>query len=253
MKKAFALFVVTMLCAGALLPASVSGKRSQAAAAQQEQGAQAPVQSGAEVQFAEHAVSARVRDLPKGKDKPKHLAHDKEMRALFNPDGLTRLGYTVDPVVQTAANESSARALMAPESPAAPDAPTPNATTQLIGNPGFENGSASPAPWVPSAGVIDSSTGEAPHSGAWKAWLDGYGTTHTDTLYQQVTIPSGATATLTFWLHIDTAETTTTTAFDTLRVQIRNSSNTVLSTLATYSNLNKAAGYSQKTFNLSSF
>ena len=69
-----------------------------------------------------------------------------------------------------------------------------------------------------------------------------------------MTIPStAASATLTFWLHIDTAETTTTTAFDTLRVQIRNSSNTVLSTLATYSNLNKAAGYTQKSFDVSSF
>jgi len=40
------------------------------------------------------------------------------------------------------------------------------------------------------------------------------------------------------------------TAFDTMRVQIRNSSGTVLATLATYSNLNKATGYSQKSFSL---
>jgi hypothetical protein len=38
-----------------------------------------------------------------------------------------------------------------------------------------------------------------------------------------------------------------------MRVQIRNTSGTVLSTLATYSNLNKAAGYSLKTFNLIAF
>ena len=38
-----------------------------------------------------------------------------------------------------------------------------------------------------------------------------------------------------------------------MRVQIRNTSGTVLATLATYSNLNKAAGYSQKSFNLNSF
>jgi hypothetical protein len=131
---------------------------------------------------------------------------------------------------------------------------TSTTSQQLLGNPGFENGSASPAPWVPTAGVIDSTASQPAHSGTWKAWLDGYGTTHTDSVYQQVTIPSTATtATLTFWLHIDTAETTTTTAFDTLNVQIRNSANTVLSTLATYSNLNKAAGYSQKSFNLIAF
>ncbi len=124
---------------------------------------------------------------------------------------------------------------------------------QLLGNPGFENGTNA-APWVPTAGVINNSAAEPPHSGSWDAWLDGYGTTHTDTLYQQVTIPSTiTTATLTFWLHIDTSETTTTTAFDTLQVQVRNSSNTVLATLATYSNLNHAAGYSLKTFNLSAY
>ncbi len=121
-------------------------------------------------------------------------------------------------------------------------------STQLLGNPGFETGTASP--WVASAGIIDNSTGEAAHSGSWKAWLDGYGTTHTDTLYQQVAIPSTATsATLTFYLHIDTAETGT-TVYDTLNVQIRNSSGTVLATLATYSNVNAASGFTQKSFNL---
>ncbi|HKB71081.1 MAG TPA: hypothetical protein VKH46_09575, partial [Thermoanaerobaculia bacterium] len=119
---------------------------------------------------------------------------------------------------------------------------------QLLLNPGFESGNVS---WTATSGVIDSSTGEPAHSGSWKAWLNGYGSTHTDTLYQQVAIPSNVTtATLSFWLHIDTAETTTTTAYDKLSVQIRNSSGTVLATLATYSNLNKNTGYAQKSFNV---
>ncbi len=93
-----------------------------------------------------------------------------------------------------------------------------------------------------------------PTPATWKAWLNGYGTTHTDSILQTVTIPSTATsATLAFWLHIDTAETTTTTAFDTLKVQIRNTAGTVLSTLATYSNLNKATGFTQKSFDVTSF
>jgi hypothetical protein len=126
-------------------------------------------------------------------------------------------------------------------------------TTQVVRNPGFESG-ATTSPWTLSPGVINSSAAEPPHTGSWDAWMDGLGTTHTDTALQEVTIPAGASiATLTFWLHIDTAETTTSTAFDTLRVQIRNSSGTVLSTLATYSNLNKASGYQQKSFNLTSF
>ena len=108
--------------------------------------------------------------------------------------------------------------------------------------------------WTASSGVIDNSTGEPAHSGSWKAWMDGYGSAHTDTLMQQVAIPSGKTsATLTFWLHIDTAETTTTTAYDTLKVQIRNSSGTVLATLATYSNLNANSGYAQKSFSLNPY
>lgn len=127
-------------------------------------------------------------------------------------------------------------------------------TTQIIGNPGFENGSTNTSPWTLTSGVINNSTSEPPHSGSWDAWLDGYGTTHTDTALQQVTISSTATAaTLTFFLHIDTAETTTSTAFDTLSVQVRNSSGTVLSTLATFSNLNHNTGYAQKSFNLLSF
>jgi hypothetical protein len=132
-------------------------------------------------------------------------------------------------------------------------------TTQILGNPGFENGASNPAPWVLTSThtpveIINSSSSEPPHSGTFDAWLDGFGTTNTDTVMQQVTIPANATAaTLSFWLHIDTAETSTTTAFDTLKVQVRNSSGTVLSTLATFSNLNKANGYQQHSFDLSSF
>jgi uncharacterized membrane protein len=132
-------------------------------------------------------------------------------------------------------------------------------TTQVLGNPGFENGSSNPAPWTVTTTqatnrVINSTTTEPPHSGTWDAWLDGHGSTTTDSIMQQASIASNATAaTLTFWLHIDTAETSTTTAFDTLTVQVRNTAGTVLSTLATFSNLNHAAGYQQKTFDLTSF
>jgi serine protease len=123
---------------------------------------------------------------------------------------------------------------------------------QKLGNPGFETGSASP--WSMTAGVLNSDTiSEPAHSGSWDAWLDGYGTTHTDTLAQSVAIPAGCSANFSFWLHIDTAETTTTTAYDTLKVQVLSSSGAVLGTLATYSNLNANNGYSQHSFNLSSY
>jgi len=119
--------------------------------------------------------------------------------------------------------------------------------TQLLGNPGFETGSA--APWTSTAGVINpNGAGETSHSGSWYAWLDGYGTTHTDTLSQTVTIPAGCTATtFSFWLHIDTSETTTTTAFDKLTITANGT------TLATFSNLNHNSGYTQHTYSLGSF
>ncbi|MCX5555088.1 hydrolase [Streptomyces sp. NBC_00038] len=121
---------------------------------------------------------------------------------------------------------------------------------QLLANPGFESGSSS---WTASSGVITTDTGQAARTGSYKAWLNGYGAAHTDTLSQSVTIPSGCAATLSFYLHVDTAETTTSTAYDTLKAQVLNSSGTVLATLATYSNLNAATGYTQRTFNLAGY
>jgi hypothetical protein len=117
---------------------------------------------------------------------------------------------------------------------------------QKFGNPGFESGSA---PWTATAGVIGANTGTgAPRTGTRDAWLDGYGTTHTDTLSQTVTIPAGCTAsTLSFFLKISSAETTTTTVFDRLTVQVGTS------TVGTFSNLNKGTAYVQRTFSVGSF
>jgi len=123
---------------------------------------------------------------------------------------------------------------------------------QLLLNPGFESGAVN---WTTTPAVIgQNGPSEPAHTGTWDAWMDGYGTTHTDTVMQQVAIPSTiTTATLSFWLHIDTAETTTTTAFDVLQVQIRNSSGTVLATLATFSNLNHNTGYTQHSYDVSAY
>jgi subtilisin family serine protease len=127
--------------------------------------------------------------------------------------------------------------------------PPPPPSGNLLGNPGFESGNTV---WAATSGVITSSTGRPARSGSWKAWLTGYGSSHTDTLSQSVTIPSSATsANLSFWIRIDSAETTTSTAYDTLRVQVV--ADGVTSTLATYSNLNENTTYTQKSFNLSSY
>ncbi len=115
---------------------------------------------------------------------------------------------------------------------------------QKLGNPGFETGTA--AAWTATAAVVSNDPAEPAHAGSWKAWLDGYGVAHTDTLRQAVTVPAGCTtATLSFWLHVDTAETTTTTAFDTLTVAANGS------TLGTFSNLDHGTGYAQRSFPVS--
>jgi hypothetical protein len=122
---------------------------------------------------------------------------------------------------------------------------------ELIKNAGFESNTTN---WTATSGVISNDTTQAARTGSYKAWLNGYGAAHTDTLYQQITIPANSTtATLSFWLKVVSNETTTSQAYDTLKVQIRNSSNTVLATLATYSNLNKGSSYLKKTFDLSAY
>ena len=123
---------------------------------------------------------------------------------------------------------------------------------QLLGNPGFETGTA--APWTASTEVIADNAKEPPHAGKWDAWLDGFGKATTDTLAQTVALPGGCGSyQLSFWLHVDTAETSKTKAFDTLQVQVLSSSGAVLGTLATFSNLNAAAGYVQHSYDLSAY
>ncbi|HEV2372266.1 MAG TPA: glycoside hydrolase family 9 protein [Streptosporangiaceae bacterium] len=130
---------------------------------------------------------------------------------------------------------------------------------QLLGNPGFENGATNTAPWVQSSTlgfdpVTAASTAEPAHSGGFVAWFNGNGSADTDTEAQTVTIPVGCTtATLSLWLHIDTTENTTTATPDTFKVQLLNSAGTVLTTLATFSNLSHNTGYTQHSYNVSSY
>jgi len=126
------------------------------------------------------------------------------------------------------------------------------ASRQIVVDSGFETGTA--APWSAPASVINNKPAEPPHVGAWDAWLDGKGTAHVDTISQQLAIPAGWTsATLRFYLHVDTAETTTTLRHDQLTVRVTDASNNVLAVLATYSNLDHASGYVTHTFDLTPY
>ena len=138
------------------------------------------------------------------------------------------------------------------EASATPTAPSSCNSAQLLGDPGFESGGTG-SPWTATSGVFNNSSSEPPHSGSWDAWLDGYSSAHTDTLSQSVTIPAACnTSTLSFWLHIDTGHTGT-SVIDKLQVQLLNSSGSVLTTLATYSNLDHNTGYAQKSFNVGAY
>lgn len=132
--------------------------------------------------------------------------------------------------------------------------PTPpgGCTTELLTNGGFE-GSASP--WIGSGtGYFYVNPGNYPHGGTGYIYF-GVNNNVSGQSYQTVTIPSTACGNMTFWLNVTSSETTTTTQYDRLFVEVRNTSGTLLATLGTYSNLNKgtAGVYSQKSFSLAAY
>jgi hypothetical protein len=121
--------------------------------------------------------------------------------------------------------------------------------SQLLSNGNFESGATA---WTQTSGVITRASGEPAHAGSWKAWLDGYGSSHTDYVRQQVSIPvTVAHATLKFFLHVDTAESGS-TAYDTLQVQLITSTGKYIN-LASFSNTNAASGYQQHTISLDAY
>ncbi|HSD65647.1 MAG TPA: S8 family serine peptidase [Vicinamibacteria bacterium] len=121
---------------------------------------------------------------------------------------------------------------------------------ELLVNGGFE-GSA--APWALSGNAYWSSGGYA-HGGTGYTVL-GFYNSASGAEYQAVTIPATATGTLTFWLNVTSSETTTTTIYDRLYVEVRTTTGTLLGTLATYSNLDKgtAGVYVQRTLSLAAW
>lgn len=74
-----------------------------------------------------------------------------------------------------------------------------------------------------------------------------------EVVYQTISLPATAkTATLSFYLHIDTYETGT-KAYDTFNVQVRSKSGALLKTLATFSNANQASGYQLHSYDVSAY
>ncbi|WP_212742571.1 PKD domain-containing protein [Rudaea sp. 3F27F6] len=154
---------------------------------------------------------------------------------------------------------------------------------QLLDNPSFES---KLSPWAGSStnanGSVDCSGGCSGFTGVTEAYastasngfakLNGYGAAYTDKLSQSVAIPASiantantssgtqtistltvTTATLQYYLHITTDETTTTDANDTLTVGVYDGSGNLLKTLATYSNLDANSKYVPYAHDLSAY
>lgn len=138
-------------------------------------------------------------------------------------------------------------------------APTPEPTPtdppvsgDLIVNGGFEGGYT---PWSGGGNAYHTANGSYPHSGTGYAYL-GNVNAASGYLYQDVSLPASGARSLNFWLNVVSNETTTTKKYDYLYVEVRSTSGSLLQTLATYSNLDKAASgaYSLKgAFNLGAY
>lgn len=136
--------------------------------------------------------------------------------------------------------------------PSPTPSPTPTPGANLLINGGFE---ISASPWVGSgSGYFYTANGNSPRSGTGYIYF-GVNNSVSGQSYQTVSIPSSAAGTLTFWLNVTSSETTTSTAYDKLFVEVRNTSGTLLATLATYSNLNKTTqgNYSLRTLSVAAY
>ncbi|XAS66370.1 S8 family peptidase [Micrococcaceae bacterium Sec5.7] len=125
---------------------------------------------------------------------------------------------------------------------------TPPPSGNLLLNPGFEEGAVS---WTSNkADTFETGTGA--RTGSRFAGLNGWGQSTSYNLDQAFAVPSSvASASLSFYVLVQSDETTASSAYDTLKVQVI--SGGVTSTLATYSNLNESTGYAPKTLDLSAF
>ena len=126
--------------------------------------------------------------------------------------------------------------------------PTPEPSGNLLKNPGFENGAES---WT--ANRADTfETGTAARSGNGLAGLNGWGYSSTYTLDQKVTIPSNATAAqLKFYLRVLTNESTSSTQYDKLTVQVLDGYGTY--NVGSWSNLDANSSYEQQSIDLNNY
>ena len=123
-------------------------------------------------------------------------------------------------------------------------------TTQLILNGGFETGSLSS--WTAATGTLAPTVSKTQaHSGTYSALLGKTAKPEVNgnsSIYQTVSIPAGATASLTYWYWPSTTDTIT---YAWQEAQIRNTSGTMLAQVMKISSNAKA--WTQVTYNLTPY
>jgi hypothetical protein len=146
------------------------------------------------------------------------------------------------------------------------------AGTELIQDGSFETGPGTSGSYtftaLSSAWSFSDSSGYYPNPRYWSAstspartglWAMYFNalTSTSDTLSQQISVPAGSTATLSFWLDIGSFETTSTKVYDTLSVSVQNSSGSTLALLDVFSNLDETPAtpynYVKHTYDLSAY
>ena len=137
--------------------------------------------------------------------------------------------------------------LGAAPSPTPTPTPTPTPGTNVLRNPGFEEGRTA---WTESSsGGYALITTDRPRTGSYSTWMGGYNYA-TESIRQTVTVPSNGT--LTYWWRMETSESGS-AVYDRLRVQLLSSSGTVLATLRTWSNASTEAVWSSDTISLAGY
>ncbi len=156
---------------------------------------------------------------------------DQEGGAIHNPQNLRVT--TRKPQHKGNANEAPASMRMAPSS----------CSGQLLLNSGFESGDVS---WSDPNGDITDYRAYA-YQGSWFAWIDGYAQPVTDPgVSQTVSIPSGCSATLTYYLFVGSDEPNTPTDYFYVTANGTN--------VQTFNNTtNTGGGYVKESVNLSSY
>jgi DNA gyrase inhibitor GyrI len=115
-------------------------------------------------------------------------------------------------------------------------APSPPPARELIVSGGFE---PTVGGWT-KTGAAFFSTGGVQHSGVGYGYL-AKANSVTGALSQAISVPTGTRPSLSFWLNVTSDEPSTTVASDKMFVEVLNATGVVVSTLATYSNLDKGA------------